>query len=358
MKKKTAKPKGGKGGKKQRKPKAPAPSATAAIPVQISDDKLREMLAALPVLDFPKPPPEPQEQPTFAGVMDRLQKALDVCQSLELSFAEVRLVLNKFVAIEQLAKRLPASVENSAKGLPPEVWDYISGTPVRGSFEADAERNKKWVDFFTKRAWQYLQRVVGSILCGRSGAEEEAAAATRDLIFLLLSKFEQASRGVSPHRERERTAAKAAYDAVLSACHRKVETRKKRERRLAEYQRRGGKKNHTGGFAFQCDYWVRGIIFTHEDWLEDGWGDPPTFGSFPRPTPKARFGENPVHRAEWEAWLFDALEHRIVKAPTPSCNLKAEWRSHRSDLKNRLIPGFWDKAQEWRVLREQFNADE
>lgn len=358
MKAKAPKPRGGRGGKKRRAAKPPAPPAKASIPSQVDDDKLREMLAAVPVLDFPKPPPEPQEQPTFVGVMDRLQKALDACQSLELSYAEVRLVLNKFVAIEQIAKRLPASVENSAKGMPPEVWEFISGAPVRGSFEADAERNKKWVDFFSKRAWQYLQRVVGSILSGRSGAEEEAAAATRDLIFLLLSKLEQASRGTSAHRERERNAAKPAYDAILSACHRKVETRKKRERRLAEYQKRGSKKRHKGGFSFQCEYWVQGIVFAHEDWLEDGEGDPPTFAKFPRPTPKPRFGENPANRPEWEAWLFDALEHNIVKAVNNGPAMKAEWRSHRSDLKNRLIPGFWDKAQEWRVLREHFNADE
>ena len=356
MKAQPSKARGGRGGKKKKDSAIPA--SPLLIPHEHQEDKLQAMLAALPVLEGPKPPPEPELQPTFEGVKERLLKAQEICQCLELSYAEVGLVLNKFIAIDQLAKQLPASVENSAKGMPPEVWDYISGAPVRGSFEANAERNKKWVDFFTKRAWQYLQRVVGSILCGRSGAEEEAAAATRDLIFLLLSKFEQASRGESPHRERERTAARAAYDAILSTCHRKVETRKKRERRNAEYQKQGSKKRHKGSFSFQCEYWVQGLVFVHEDWLEDGDGDPPTFAKFPRPAPKARFGENPANRAEWEAWLFDALEHNIVKAVNNGNAMKAEWRSHRSDLKNRLIPGYWEKAMAWRALREQFAADE
>jgi hypothetical protein len=135
-----------------------------------------------------------------------------------------------------------------------------------------------------------------------------------------------------------------------------VETSKKRERRNAEYAKRGGKKSHKGHFAFQCEDWARGIIFIHEDWLEDGEGDPPTFAKFPRPMPAKRFGMDAADRAEWENWFFLALEHNIVKAVKGS-SMKDQWRSHRSDLKNRLIPSYWEKAPAWRELRECFERD-
>ena len=171
-------------------------------------------------------------------------------------------------------------------------------------------------------------------------------------------KLRQASQNSTPVRVVGGDAAKEAYDKVISSCHRTLETMKKRERRNAEYEKRGGKKAHKGYFAFQCEDWARGIIFNHEDWLEDGEGEPPTFAKFPRPMPTKRFGENPADRAEWESWMFDALEHNIVKTVNNCSTMKAEWRSHRSDLKNRLIPGYWEKAMAWRALREQFAADE
>jgi hypothetical protein len=356
MKKKALNSRGGRGGKKQKDSAIPA--SPLLIPQEHQEDKLQAMLAALPVLEGPKPPPEPELQPTFEGVKERLLKAKEICQCLELSYAEVGLVLNKFIAIDQLAKQLPASVENSSRGMPPELWEFISGRPVRGSFEADAERNKKWVDFFGKRAAEFFQRIVDNILLGPSGAEEEAAEATREMIFFLLNKLEKATRGSSPHRLRGRNAAKAAYDAVLKVCHKKVETAKKRQRRIAEYEKRGRKKPHSNSFAFQCEYWARGIIFVHEDWLEDPDVGLPTFGKFPRPTPQKRFGEDPAARAEWEDWFFHALKHNILIARNNDDYMKQAWRSHSSDLKNRLIPSFWDKAQSWRALREQFAADE
>jgi hypothetical protein len=74
--------------------------------------------------------------------------------------------------------------------------------------------------------------------------------------------------------------------------------------------------------------------------------------------PAKRFGMDAADRAEWENWFFLALEHNIVKAAFKGSSMKDQWRSHRSDLNNRLIPSFWDKAPSWRALREQFAADE
>ncbi len=354
--KKVVKSRGGRGGKKTKKKTVAVSSSAASIPADNQEDRLKQMLEALPVVAGPKPPPEPEAQPTFEGVKQRLLKANEIFQSLELSYAEVRLVLNKFVAIDQLAKELPASVENSSKGMPPEVWEFISGRPVKGSFEADAERNKKWVNFFGKRASQFFQKITDNILLGPSGAESEAAETTRDMIFLLLHKLERATRGSSPLRQRGRDAAKAACDEVLKHCHRKVEAAKKRQRRTAAYEKRGRKKPHTRDFAFQCEYWAQEFIFSHEDWLADPEFGFPKLGTFPRPCPTKRFGEDPAARADWEDWFYQALKHNIVRGTSEV--MKKAWRSHSSDLKNRLIPSFWDKAPAWRCYRQSFEQEE
>jgi hypothetical protein len=68
MKKKTTKTKGGRGDKKQKDSAIPA--SPLLIPQDHQEDKLQAMLAALPVLEGPKPPPEPELQPTFEGVKD------------------------------------------------------------------------------------------------------------------------------------------------------------------------------------------------------------------------------------------------------------------------------------------------
>jgi hypothetical protein len=320
-------------------------------------EKKKEMPAALPVLEVPASQKQ-GEPPTFKGIFERLEGARSVGQSLELSYAEVDLIYHRFLSIEQRARSLPASVEAATKAIPAEIWEFISGSPTRGTHEADAERNRKWVDFLSHRGWQYFQRIPDSILLGPSGAEKEAAEAIASLVFLLIQKLRNASRISTPQRFAGRDAAKDAYETVLAACRRTVETSKKRESRNAEYAKQGGKKSHKGHFAFQCEDWARGIIFIHEDWLEDGEGDPPTFAKFPRPMPAKRFGMDAADRAEWENWFFLALEHNIVKAAFKGSSMKDQWRSHRSDLKNRLIPSFWDKAPSWRALREQFAADE
>ncbi len=356
--KKVVKSRGGRGGKKTKKKTVAVPSSAASIPAGYQEDRLTQMLEALPVLEGPKPPPPPDENPIFKGVFARLEAALNLGQGLELSRSEVNFVYHRFLSIEQRARRLPASVENSAKGLPPEIWEFISGSPTRGTFEADTERNKKWVDFLSKRAWDYFQRVPDSLLYGPSGAEKEAAENICSFIFLLIQKLKHATRINTPIRFAGRDAARAAYEKVLSTCHRTVETSKRRARRNAAYEKRGRKKAHTDAFSFQCEYWVRGIIFNHEDWLEDPVGDPPTFGKFPRPSPAKRFGEDPTARAEWENWLFDTLKHNIVIARNNDNEMKQAWRSHSTDLRRRIIPSFWEKAEEWRAMRKALEEDE
>lgn len=356
MKKKTTKTKGGRGNKKTAEGDSSGSTSFISSPPEHQAENLQKMQETLPELDVPSPPLPPKSS-TFKEVFSRLEEARTLGQGLEISLSEVDLIYHRFLSIEQQASRLPASIENSSKGLPPEIWEFISrGTP-QGTFEANAERNRKWVDFLSKRSWEYLQRITDTILFGPSGAEKEAAETICSLIFLLIQKLRRASQISTPARLVGRDAAKEAYDKVISSCHRTLETTKKRERRNAEYQKRGRKKAHKGYFAFQCEDWARGIIFNHEDWLEDGEGDPPTFAKFPRPMPTKRFGMDTADRAEWENWFFLALEHNIVKAGVNGSSMKEQWRSHRSDLRNRLIPGYWDKAPMWRSMREHFERD-
>jgi hypothetical protein len=353
MKTKPSKPIGSRGGEKQKA--SAVASSPFLIPIEHQED-LQAKSAELPVLKVPESPKQ-GEHTTFNGIFERLSGAQRFGKGLKLSYSEVDLIYRRFLLIEQRARRLPASIEKSAEELPPEVLEFVLGSPISGTFEADAERNRKWVDFLFHRAWQYFHQIPKKILLGPSGAEKEAAETTAKLIFRLIGMLRHAARITVSEKLVGRDAAKEAYETVLRICHRTVETSNKRERRNAEYAKRGGKKAHRGDFAFLCGDRVRDMIFIHEDWLENAEGAPPTFAKFPSPMPAKRFGVDALDRAEWENWIFLALEHTILKAAQKGSSMKEQWRSHRSDLKNRLIPSYWDKAPVWRQMREHFEQD-
>jgi hypothetical protein len=313
--------------------------------------KASALPSALTVLTAPSSS-KAQEPATFKNVFERLEEARSHGQGLEFSHSEVELIYHRFLSIEQNAKRLPAFVEKSDKALPAEIWEFIYRAPTRGTFEADAERNKKWVDFLSQSGWQHFQRIIDTILLGPSGAEKEAAEAIASLVFLLTKKLKNVSRISTPESLAGRDAAKDAYESILTAFHRTVETSKKQKRRDAKYQKRGSRKFHSGDFAFLCEHWARDIIFSHEAWLEDATGDPPTFEKFPRPMPTKQFGMDTADRAEWESWFFKAFQHKILKCSSKKAYMNKQWRSHSSDLRNRLIPSYWDMAQMWRSKRE------
>lgn len=346
----------GSGNKKKRLASPTIASAASTFP-ENQKDKINDLKGSLPLGSEALPPLKQAEETTFQKVFERLEAAKSLGKSIKLYPLEVDFIYLQFLSIEQRARRLPVSVEKSVHGLPPEIWAFTSEKPVPGTFEADAERNKKWVEYLSNRALQYLNPITNKILVGPSGAENEAAEIIARLVLLLIKKLSNAACISTPDKIAGRDASKEAYEAVITSCYRAVGTSKKQKYRNAGYAKRGAKKAHRGDFTFYCESLARSIIITHEGWLENAEGGPPRFDTFSRPMPAKRFGQDEADRVEWETWLFKALEHIILKSAKAPSTMKAEWRSHRSDLKNRLIPSYWEKAQSWRLMRKNITGD-
>jgi hypothetical protein len=329
--KKEVKTRGGRGGKKKKEQTAAVPSPAASIPVV-----------------------DHEEQPTFEGIYERLHAAIDIKSGLNLSAKEAEFVWNRWLAIERAARELPSWFTRAENDTPAEIWEYISSTKVRGSDKAAIERNKKWVDLFSKRAWSYLQRLSGRFLTGPSGVEKEAAESIERIINTLMLQLGRATRMTSVHLEAGKNSAKTVYEKILNDCYRRVEANRKQAKRTLEYNKRGGKKDHTGFFRFQCGLWAREILFAHEDWLENPDNFKPTFGKFPIPMPKGAMGINLEDRPAWEDWFFRFFQHNIMICKFGGEEMHKQWPNQRTNLKKKLIPSYWEQASLWREQRAIF----
>lgn len=283
-------------------------------------------------------------------ILDRLQDASTASKELTLSAAEADKVFCKIKALDFIAGELPIWVQNKSRELPAEILEFVEGQRIPGSIQAESERNRKWMEFFHLRSWQYLNQIF-TLLNGPSRVESDAATLIRDLMDGILSHLEEIKESTDPQLQNGARAAAETYRGITKAFAAKVDTPRKARSRA---RKNAGRviKPHSSEFTQKCEFIVRDIITEHFDRLENPDYEP-IFYNEQEPKskiPNSPFGFDDSARGIWEEWILGYLKDRICIRNIGGDALRLLWTSHLSDLKNRLIPGYWDKAVLWRTL--------
>ena len=296
------------------------------------------------------------ERVSFSAILDRLKAANSRGEAVSLSSGEVCEVYIKLQSLEICASELPITVFNNRRQVPFEILEFTEGPRARGSEAAEISRQKKWLEVFNLRAWQYLQQIF-KLLHGPSGVESDAADHILRMMQGLEGRLEEIAKATAPQLQAGATSAAAAHAAITKAFRAKIETQRKTIQRAKNYATRK-KKRHTSEFSSRCELLVFEALCRHFDWLEDSESPRIQFSSLDASKmPEMEFGTDSSSRPEWERWIYSFLENEIFRKKTEGDELASLWLSHRSHLKSKVIPSYWHKAGSWRAHWESQQVD-
>jgi len=289
------------------------------------------------------------ERVSFSAILDRLKAANNTGEAVPLSPMEVCEVYHKLQSLETCASELPITVQNNCRQFPFEILEFTMGPRAKGSESAEISRRGKYLEVFNLRAGQYLQQIF-SLLNGPSGVEEQAADHILRFMQEIEGRLREISQVATPEFQVGAKSAFAALAAIKKAFSAKIETHRKAVQRAKKYKGRKIKR-HTPEFSGKCNLLVFNIIQKHFDWLEDSKSPRPQFSLLKDSVmPEKEFGSDLSGRQQWEKWIYSYLEDQIFRKKSEGEEMASLWSSHRSHLKNKVVPSYWGHAGRWKEI--------